>query len=57
MHYILNKKNILLSILLILTPALAVADELNGADTSWILTSTALVLFMTIPVINSYFDY
>jgi len=25
------------------------ADELNGADTAWILTSTALVLFMTIP--------
>lgn len=27
----------------------AVADELNGADTAWILTSTALVLFMTLP--------
>jgi len=25
------------------------ADELNGADTAWILTSTALVLFMTLP--------
>ncbi|MCH1551607.1 MAG: ammonia channel protein, partial [Pseudomonadales bacterium] len=25
------------------------ADTLNGADTAWILTSTALVLFMTIP--------
>jgi Amt family ammonium transporter len=25
------------------------ADELNGANTSWILTSTALVLFMTLP--------
>jgi len=25
------------------------ADELNAANTSWILTSTALVLFMTIP--------
>lgn len=27
----------------------AVADELNGANTAWILTSTALVLFMTLP--------
>ena len=27
----------------------ATADELNGADTAWILTSTALVLFMTLP--------
>ena len=43
-----NKKNSLLSILLML-PALVSADELNGANTSWILTSTALVLFMTIP--------
>jgi Amt family ammonium transporter len=30
-------------------PSLALADELSGADTAWILTSTALVLFMTIP--------
>jgi Amt family ammonium transporter len=28
---------------------MALADELSGADTAWILTSTALVLFMTIP--------
>jgi len=47
MNYI-NKKNSLLSLLLLL-PALVSADDLNGADTSWILTSTALVLFMTIP--------
>ena len=25
------------------------ADDLNAANTSWIMTSTALVLFMTIP--------
>ena len=25
------------------------ADELNPGDTAWILTSTALVLFMTLP--------
>jgi Amt family ammonium transporter len=33
----------------LLLPSLALADELSGADTAWILTSTALVLFMTIP--------
>ena len=32
-----------------LLPSLALADELNVGDTSWILTSTALVLFMTLP--------
>ena len=33
-----------------LIPATAVrADELNSADTAWILTSTGLVLFMTVP--------
>ena len=30
-------------------PMVAFAEELNGANTSWILTSTALVLFMTLP--------
>ena len=32
-----------------LLPTLAVADELDKGDTAWILTSTALVLFMTLP--------
>ncbi|OOY41635.1 hypothetical protein BOV91_10440, partial [Solemya velum gill symbiont] len=27
----------------------AAADTINSANTSWILTSTALVLFMTLP--------
>ena len=38
-----------LSLLAASMPALAVADELSSGDTGWILTSTALVLFMTIP--------
>jgi Amt family ammonium transporter len=33
----------------------ASADELNGADTAWILTSTALVLFMTIPGLSLFY--
>ncbi|MDH3979023.1 MAG: ammonium transporter [Gammaproteobacteria bacterium] len=36
-------------------PSLAQADELNGADTAWILTSTALVLFMTIPGLAMFY--
>ncbi len=36
-------------IALILLPGVAAADELNTANTAWILTSTALVLFMTLP--------
>jgi len=32
-----------------LFPTTGLADELNPADTAWLLTSTVLVLFMTIP--------
>ncbi|WP_296806297.1 ammonium transporter [Thiocapsa sp.] len=41
-----------LAALSLLTPALALAEEvpvLNSGDTAWMLTATALVLFMTIP--------
>ena len=31
------------------------ADEINGADTAWILTATALVLFMTIPGLSMFY--
>ncbi|MDX1514782.1 MAG: ammonium transporter, partial [Gammaproteobacteria bacterium] len=34
---------------LFLTPATGFADELNSGDTAWMITATALVLFMTIP--------
>jgi Amt family ammonium transporter len=44
-----------LSTLLFLLPIQAFADELNGANTSWILTSTALVLFMTIPGLSLFY--
>ncbi len=40
---------ILALIALSLLPGLAAADELNAANTAWILSSTALVLFMTLP--------
>ncbi|MDE0762346.1 MAG: ammonium transporter [Porticoccaceae bacterium] len=32
-----------------------VADELNAANTAWVLTSTALVLFMTIPGLSLFY--
>ncbi|NOR40397.1 MAG: ammonia channel protein, partial [Gammaproteobacteria bacterium] len=34
---------------LLFFPQLVLADSLDTGDTSWILTSTALVLFMTLP--------
>jgi Amt family ammonium transporter len=34
---------------LVLTPAAAIAEGIDSGDTAWILTSTALVLFMTLP--------
>ncbi|MGD2112042.1 MAG: ammonium transporter [Gammaproteobacteria bacterium] len=49
---LLNSKGCLCLLLVLpagLSPGLVQADTLNGADTAWILTSTALVLFMTIP--------
>ncbi len=39
----------------LLLPTMGHADELNGANTAWILTSTALVLFMTIPGLSLFY--
>jgi len=44
-----------LSAALLLVAAGARADELNAADTAWMLTSTALVLFMTIPGLSLFY--
>jgi len=44
----------LLAATLLVSPG-AAAQELNGADTAWILTSTALVLFMTIPGLSMFY--
>lgn len=40
---------------LIMLPTLGHADSLNGANTAWILTSTVLVLFMTIPGLSLFY--
>ncbi len=41
--------------LLWFVPSLAGAAEINQANTAWILTSTALVLFMTIPGLSLFY--
>jgi len=48
-------KAILASISLLLVSPGVFADDLNGANTAWILTSTALVLFMTIPGLSLFY--
>jgi Amt family ammonium transporter len=42
---------------LLFSPFMAMAGEgeLNGADTAWIMTSTALVLFMTLPGLAMFY--
>ena len=40
---------------LLLTSQMAWADTLSGADTAWIMTTTALVLFMTIPGLSLFY--
>ncbi len=42
-------------ITLLIFPFNVFADELNQANTAWILTSTALVLFMTIPGLSLFY--
>ncbi|WP_461518353.1 ammonium transporter [Porticoccus sp.] len=53
-----NKNHLSILYALILTtllPSLAQADSLDGGNTSWILTATALVLFMTIPGLSLFY--
>jgi Amt family ammonium transporter len=46
----INKtKAALLALMLLAVPAAAHADTLDSGDTAWMITATALVLFMTIP--------
>ncbi len=48
-----NRSSLLLALCVV--PNVVFADELNGANTAWILTSTALVLFMTIPGLSMFY--
>lgn len=47
------RSSLLLSLLCV--PGLAMADDLSGGDTAWILTATALVLFMTLPGLSLFY--
>ena len=58
MSRLFNRKTAsgLLSLLGILAlPSVAMAGDLNSGDTAWMLTSTALVLFMTIPGLSLFY--
>jgi Amt family ammonium transporter len=53
---ILTEKKLLLLILLFFpSMTFAQSGEINGANTAWILTSTALVLFMTLPGLSLFY--
>ncbi len=52
---IMSKINSKLLVSLFLLPEFAQAAELNQANTAWILTSTTLVLFMTIPGLSLFY--
>ena len=40
---------------LLMLPSLALADGLDTGDSAWILTATALVLFMTLPGLSLFY--
>ncbi len=46
---LLSSLNKLVGVALLLLPQLVFAGEVDSGDTAWILTSTSLVLFMTLP--------
>ena len=45
----------LISLVVISLPSVVMADDLNSGDTAWMLTATALVLFMTIPGLSLFY--
>jgi ammonium transporter, Amt family len=51
-----NSKRLGVLLLAFVTPGVALAqDSLDGANTGWVLTSTALVLFMTLPGLSLFY--
>ena len=44
-----SRLGLFLGLCFLIVPGVAGADELNAGDTAWMLTATALVLFMTLP--------
>ena len=50
-----RRSGLMVGTLLLLAPVMGFAQEIDGADTAWIMTSTALVLFMTIPGLSLFY--
>ncbi len=48
-NYKFSSLSLISLILLFFSSTATAADEINGADTAWVMISTALVLFMTLP--------
>ena len=56
MNFFSKNKLWMLSVLMIVMPNLVFAEDvLDSGDTSWLLTATALVLFMTIPGLSLFY--
>ncbi len=53
---VIKKMYCLFTGMLLILPMTAFADEINGADTAWVLTSTVLVLFMTLPGLALFYS-
>ena len=51
----LFNSKLIVSLALLVVPSISSAQDLNGANTGWILTSTALVLFMTLPGLSLFY--
>jgi len=51
----LFNSKLIVSLALLVVPSISLAQDLNGANTGWILTSTALVLFMTLPGLSLFY--
>ena len=55
MKYLRALERVFAFLCLLIAPALASADAPDSGDTAWMLTSTALVLFMTIPGLSLFY--
>ena len=45
----------MVAVISMLLPSIVMADDLNSGDTAWMLSATALVLFMTIPGLSLFY--
>ncbi len=51
----LSRSTIFSLLALLCVPSVSVADQLDSGNTAWILTATALVLFMTLPGLSLFY--